>query len=426
MLFKTKYESEELKEISLSKSIKTYHKVILFIILFIILLLFIGFLVKYPEKVKGKVSIVSDLQINKVYSQGDGEIQLLINNHSFVKKGKILAFLKTPTNYKNLIELKKELKKFNIEEIDNSIKKTKFNYALKLGEIGKKYNEFLLALIEYKNIIEIDIKSQKINNLKLKIERNQEKFLDEKALEKLISKKSNIIINTYNSDSLLFTENAITKNEINKSEIDVINIKEKLFNIKERKKEILHFNKEFIGEIEELKKEKKEKRLTLIFNIKKSYFELLTAIEFWEYNFLVVSPIDGKVEFNAPFLSSDQYIKKNMPLFIILPKVENFYARGVMPANGYGKIKNKDTIYIKLNDYPYKEYGQLKGVIENKSKVYHDSIYYIDIELPYSLKTNRSELIKFTYNMSGEAEYFTNKRSVIQRIFSDIQNSISE
>ena len=113
-----------------------------------------------------------------------------------------------------------------------------------------------------------------------------------------------------------------------------------------------------------------------------------------------------------------------MPLFILLPKAESLYARGIMSANGYGKIKEKDTVYIKLDDYPYKEYGELKGFVYNKSKVYHDSIYYIDIRLPFGLKTNHDESITFSYNMPGKVEYYTNKRSLLQRVFRDIQNSI--
>ncbi len=95
-----------------------------------------------------------------------------------------------------------------------------------------------------------------------------------------------------------------------------------------------------------------------------------------------------------------------------------------MSANGYGKIKNLDTVYIKLNDYPNNEYGEIIGVINNKSKVFHDSIYYIDIKLPKGLNTNHNKIIDFSYKMSGQVEYFTNIRSILQRIFSDIQNSI--
>ena len=81
---------------------------------------------------------------------------------------------------------------------------------------------------------------------------------------------------------------------------------------------------------------------------------------------------------------------------------------------------------MKLNDYPYKEYGELTGTIHSKSKVYHDSIYYIDIRLTNGLMTNQGHILDFSYNMPGKLEFYTKKRNLIQRIFSEIHNSVSE
>ena len=97
-----------------------------------------------------------------------------------------------------------------------------------------------------------------------------------------------------------------------------------------------------------------------------------------------------------------------------------------MSANGYGKMRNNDTVNIKLRGFPFKEYGDLKGIIYNKSKVYHDTIYYIDIKLDPALKTTHNKKIDFSYNMPGTVEYYGKKRSLLQRIFSNIQNSIEK
>jgi len=424
MRINNKYESEELNDISLKESISDYNKLIVFTVVFLLLLILIGFFVKYPEKIEGKASIISKGLINTVYSPNDGELEIIIDENNIVSEGELLAKIKNPANYEDLLILKNELNSFFINDLQTSVKKFKYNNKLKLGEIEKKYYDFVLALIEYRSLFEINLSSQKINNIRDKINRNSKRRLSEVEIKEIVQKKSSIINDNYIQDSILYTDEAIVKTNVDESKIQILSSKEQLLGIKKREQELQYKNEELNGDILLIIKEKKEKELSVSFSVKKSYFELKTAIDFWEQKYTIKAPVSGKIEFHQPFLTSSQYVKKNMPLFILLPKIENIRARGIMSADGYGKIKTKDTVLIKLNDYPYKEFGQLKGIVEHKSKVYHDSIYYVDISLPYELETNHGKQIQFSYNMSGQVEYYTNKRSVIQRIFSEIQNSV--
>ena len=415
-----KYESEELKEISLTSNIKGYKGIIVFIFTFIALTITISALIKYPEKILGKAFIVSGKQVNNVYSPNSGEIIILVEENKQINEGDLLALINNPTNYTDLIKLKMQLESIDIynNNLENSISSFNFEKDLKLGEIEKYYYNFLLSLLDYNNVLDIDITSQKIDNLNDNINRNIEKLKIGESVKEIINKKSEIIQNSYAVDSSLFSIDAIVEDKMIESKLNILNSKEKEFSIQKSNDELIHYNKELKGEIQLLKKEKLQIESSVLFKLKKSFFELKTAIDFWEYNYVIKAPVSGKIEFYQPFLNSTQYVKKDTPLFILLPKAENLYARGIMSAEGYGKIKTLDTIFIKLKDY-----GELEGIVSNKSKVYHDSIYYMNITLPHGLKTNHDKNIEFSYNMAGEIEYFTNKRSILQRIFSEIQNS---
>ncbi len=423
-----KYESEELEDIALTSNIKGYKGIIIFIFTFIVIVVVISALIKYPEKIGGNAFIVSGTQVNNVYSPNNGEIIIAIEENKQINEGDLLALINNPTNYTDLIKLKTQLESFDIydDNIENSISNFNFEKDLKLGEIEKFYYNFLLSLLDYQNIVDIDITSQKINNLNDMINRNIEKLRISESAKEIFDKKDKVIQKSYTIDSSLFAIDAIVKDKMNESELNILNSKEKELSLYRSNKELIHNNEELKGRVQLLKKEKKEIESSVLFTLKKSFFELKTAIDFWEYNYTIKAPISGKVEFYQPFLNSTQYVKKNTPLFILLPKVDSLYARGVMSADGYGKIKTLDTIFIKLKDYPYVEYGELEGIVSNKSKVYHDSIYYINIKLPHGLKTNYDKDIEFSYNMAGEIEYYTNKRSILQRIFSEVQNSFDE
>ncbi|GGF28126.1 hypothetical protein [Flavobacterium limi] len=420
-----KYQSEELKEISLASNVSDYKKVIYFIISFILISIVISAVIKYPEKIIGRAFIVSKNHTNNIYAPTSGEIELLIKDNTFVKKGALLALIKSTTDYSDLMKLKNQLTKIDINNIESTIA-VEFDKTLKLGEIQKFYYNFLLAVIECDNTLKIDLAKQKISNIQNKLYRNTEREKILQRAKKVFSDKSDIINKSYQTDMILFDAQAIVRDKIDNSKMTVLDMKEKALLMDKNDQDLTHNTGELSDEISLLKKDREKLVATALFNVKKAFFELKTAIDYWEYNFTITAPISGTIEYYQPFLNSTQYIKKESQLFIILPKVENVYARGVMSANGYGKMRNNDTVYIKLRDFPSKEYGDLKGIICNKSKVYHDTIYYLDIKLDPNLKTTHNKKIIFSYNMPGTVEYYGKKRSLLQRIFSNIQNSIEK
>lgn len=422
--YNQKYRSEELKEITLKENINNYSKTVIFIIAVLILIVTLGFFIKYPEKITGQIFVVSYEQENKIFSPINGKIQFHVNENSSVEKGQLLAIIDNPADYKDLILLKKNLADFNFGNISESIENFQQEDHLKLGDIENQYYNFLLAIVEYQSFSKINIYKQRIENIHKRIKRNQEKLEMSRISEKIVNEKSDILNKMYATDSTLFIMDAIVKEDIDNSKIDVLNLREKNIFIRKTHQELTHLNEQLIDEISLLKKESEKQVLAIIFNVKKSYYELKTAIDFWERNFIIRSPKTGKIEFYQKFLNSNEYITKDIPLFVLLPKVDSIFVKGIMSAHGYGSMSIEDTVFIKLNDYPYKEYGGLKGTIYNKSKVYHDSIYYIDVRLVNGLLTSQNKTLDFSYNMSGKLEYYTRKRNVIQRIFSEIHNSV--
>jgi|GEM_PF-3847982 len=420
-----KYQSEELKEISLASNVSDYKKVLYFIISFILISIIISAMIKYPEKVVGRAFIVSKNQTNNIYAPNSGEIKLLVQDNCYVQKGALLALINSTTDYGDLIKIKNQLKSIDINTIESSID-IEFDRTLRLGEIEKFYYNFLLAVIECNNTLKIDLAKLKIENIEKKLIRNSEREEILTQAKKVFADKSEIVNKSYELDLSLFDANAIVRDKMDNSKLTMLDLKEKAIYLDKNDQELTHNTGELSDEISFLKKDREKMIASVLFNVKKTYFELITAIDYWEHNFTVSAPISGKLEYYQPFLNSSQYVKKESPLFIILPKTEDIYARGVMSANGYGKIKKNDTVFIKLRDFPFKEYGDLKGIISNKSKVYHDTIYYIDIRLDPKLKTTHNKKIDFTHNMPGSLEFYGNKRSLLQRIFSTIQNSIEK
>lgn len=421
---RNKYISNDLKELTIARSINGYHKTVILIFTAIILFFLLGSLIKYPEKIVGKAHIVTDEPLNTLYAPTSGKVKVLIKENVLVEKGQIIGIIENIAEYYDIEMLKNQLSKIDLNKLEESILKIQFEDNLDLGEIQSKYYEFLLSISQLRNLVEIKLAKKKLDIIDNKIKMNQEIKIVENKIYKNFKDKIQLLKNSKELDSVLYEDGNILKKEYLQSKLSLIEASEYNETLRKNIKSIDNANRELYDERELINKEYLKTIKSILFEIQKNYFELKSVIGVWESKYLIKSTIDGFIEYNNPTFKPNQYVNQNQPIFFILPKIKNYYAEGILSSKGYGKISKNDTLFIKLDDFPYEEYGELKGVIKRKSQVFHDSIYYVDIALPDSLKTNHSNSIDFYYNMPGKIEFYTKKRSITQRLFDDISNNL--
>lgn len=415
-----RFLSEEMEYVYLRIEDRGYVSIILFLCITIIVLILISTIVKYPEKLTGVVFITPVNQVNKIVSPNNGKIILIKNNHTIVDKNDVIGYIENPASYEDILKLENELYSSVPENSNLFIKKFENKFNFNLGEVQQHYNSFLFSLLKLENNIKVNIKRKEIENIKSKIERDLKKIEIDKNLLELSYSKRKIQNEIFKEDSLLYNEKVIIKEKYLESEMIFINSKEKELQLNSQILDFSNKVQENMDKINLLEKEEIKNFQEIEFEVNQKYFELITAIKFWKEKFLIIASINGRLEYSQPFFNKNYYVYKGMPLFNIMPENDSICAKSVLSANGYGKIKIYDTVLIKLNDYPYKEYGILKGVVSNKSIIYNDSIYFVDIKLINGLKTNYKYDLGFNYNMSGNAEFLLNKKSFLERIFSNI------
>ena len=97
-----------------------------------------------------------------------------------------------------------------------------------------------------------------------------------------------------------------------------------------------------------------------------------------------------------------------------------------------GTIIDKTTgeplpgVNIMLEGYPYLEYGMVQGFISSKSLVPREDYYILDVELPEGLSTFYGEQLKFSQNMSDNAEIITEEIRLIERLINPFKYLINK
>mgnify|MGYP001552254824 CR=1 FL=1 len=144
----------------------------------------------------------------------------------------------------------------------------------------------------------------------------------------------------------------------------------------------------------------------------------------WGMTIIFVAVV-GLISFSIVFIYPDVV---TAPVTIVSKQVHGLTSTiGIMqlPVKGSGKIKAGQHVIIKVENYPYIEYGTIKGIVEEIDSVPttrgEGSYYKTVIQLPDGPVTNYHKKLGDFQIMYGTAEIITNKRSLFSRFIKPLQ-----
>lgn len=101
-------------------------------------------------------------------------------------------------------------------------------------------------------------------------------------------------------------------------------------------------------------------------------------------------------------------------------------ARAQFPIQNSGKVKPNQKINIKLENYPYTEFGLLQGKLISISKVPNNSFYSTDILLDKGFTTSYNKELPAGKSLNGVGEILTDDYSLFLRLFNPLKSFFTE
>ena len=97
-----------------------------------------------------------------------------------------------------------------------------------------------------------------------------------------------------------------------------------------------------------------------------------------------------------------------------------------VPSAGFGKVAVGQEVNIKLNGFPYLEYGIVKGEVASISSVPESTengmVYTVNVALPKGLESTYRKRLPFVQDMDGSAEIVTENRRLIEQFILPIRS----
>lgn len=392
----------------------------------IILILSLSYIIRYPDEITGEVNIYNNRPPiefeNLMYAK---LVNLNVQDGQQIKQGDILAQFDNEINPQSILQVQsflttlKHLDSVRTIELTESIKK------IHLGTLQQNWTTLLGQLTEWESIKKSDLLNKKLTALRQEIE--QRKKLNAIAEHKLnlIEKDISIQKEQTQSAKRLYSKNAISKDELLTAE----KAENQLLQSYQNQKEVIIQNEIQINNLtknlSELEFDSKQQLQKLYSGIQNSVSSLQVAINSWEKNTAWKAPFEGKILFNRQ-LNINSFYKAGDASLVLVPNGNRFNAIMKIKAEGAGKIKKGQKVFIELLDFPKNDYGALHGKVKSITSIAKEDTYEVEITLPKTLLTTYKKKIPTKAVLKGNAKILTQNKRLISRFFDKVINLIEK
>jgi len=381
----------------------------------IVMLVCISWFIKYPDVVQGEVVLTTEQPPIKLVSKTGGYVeQLYFEDNVTVKKGATIAQITNPTNKATIDSLGNVLIGFNIKDGKNIL--SKLASIGTLGELQTDYNNLISNLKEYHQITSDEYYNNSIKNLNQQINYNNQLASITKKQLTLLERELQNAKEKFQADKQLYEKGVISKNEFFNNQTTYTSKQEQVINTEKNYVQYQIAVTNYNNQKNDLDKTYGDKIRALEMNITSTINSLNSYMETWQQNYTITAPITGKLSYLNTIVNN-QFITAQEPLFAVIPNNQEYVANVQIPTQGYGKIKLNQQVKIKLDGYPYQEYGQLMGRVEHIASIQGKDGYVIKVKLPKGLTTTYNKKLTYKPDLIGSAEVITKDLRVLERIF---------
>lgn len=390
-----------------------------FAIIFILIVL-ASWYIRLPYIVRGTAEITTENPPANLVARVSGKIASLnVKEGDRVSRGEVLAIMESTASWESITWLSLILDSARVErgELSPFYKNSgMLPDRPDLGELQEYYSRFRKGYLDFNNHIEIDIYGRKSAALVDEINNIDRYIARLNTTEKLYEERHDLEHRKYLRDSLLFSQDVFSLEELEESRKNYLKVGIELENIRLDKVTKAIERSARMQEAQDLLARGEEERERYRSVMEEGYLNLTARLEWWYQNYLIQSPIDGRVTFDK-FWGENQVAREGETIMTVVPEGESrVQARVKLSVKGSGKVSPGQAVNIKLNGYPYLEYGMIQGVVASKSLAATENGYIVDVDLPDSLTTFYGNKLEFSQNMPGTAEIITEDMRLIERI----------
>ncbi|MFI3297505.1 MAG: HlyD family efflux transporter periplasmic adaptor subunit [bacterium] len=394
--------------------------------------IFLGcYFIKYPNTIISNAEITTYNPPVELIARYEGLIDtLFVKEGEMVSKDALIAVLDNSSDWVDVYKVSSLLESFSYAECDKDVFNDSLYVNYNVGELQSSFLAFQKICKDYKHYLTTEQVNKKIRLIEIQISKTREYYIQLQAQHKYLLKDLELQLKAFERDSLLYADGVISASEM---EIASQNLSQKknaeagfIASLTSNELQIIQLEQQLIELSMQLENETSEYER----QFSQSKQQLLSDIVRWRQTYTIAAPIDGRITLGN-YWSENQYVKIGDKLATIIPQSEaRVIARVQIPSAGFGKVEMGQSVNIKLDGYPYMEFGVLSGTITSLSAVPEkvqsttgtNIIYLAEVSLPHGLTTSYNKELPMIQQMNGTAEVITKDMRLIGQFFHPIMS----
>lgn len=400
----------------------------------VIFVIFAGILlgcyfIKYPDTVEAPVIITTVNPPADLVARYDGLIDsIYVQDGQQLDKGTLVAVLRNAADWRDVQAVGRLLDEAagtpNCELIAAAWLDERYN----LGELQSAFADFQNRCRDYRHYLATDLVGRKQQLLRQQIAKNREYYAKLGRQHALLSQDLDYQRGIHNRDSLLYAENVISAADFETSSQNLLQKQNSKAGfdatLTSTELQIIQNEQQLI----ELTLQRENETAEYERGIAQSRQQLAAQIALWKQQYVLEAPATGRVTL-VSYWSENQHVAVGDKLASIIPDGDTeVIGRMQVPTAGFGKVQVGQTVNVKLNGYPYMEFGVLRGTIRTLSAVPEQvqaqggstAVYIAEVVFSDGMLTSYKKELPMIQQMDGTGEIITEDMRLISRFVQPI------
>jgi HlyD family secretion protein len=382
-----------------------------------------SFFFSYPDTIDCKITLTTSDPPIWIVAKSTGRIkELYIRDKQRIEIGGVIAAIENPADTRVVLSLERQLAQIRMDGYpikDISVR------DINLGDIQDSYTSFVKAASQYNNSLQHNLYGQKIKSEEAQLPVYGEYIASMTRQMRISDTQHRLAKNEYGREKKIYEGGLTSVSEVETAEQTLLG----------RRMSAEQTRSALAGarvQMAQVRNNINELRIQRAQEIKENETALYAAlqslrndIKVWKQTYLLTSPMDGILSY-ANIWKANQNISSGDRAFSVTGRQKGLVLGKIqIPVAGSGKVRTGQRVNVKLDGYPYLEYGFLTGEIISVASMSDSDVYMATVKIPSPLTTSYHKDITMRGDLSGTAEIITSNLSVAERMLSPFRYIIN-
>ena len=382
-------------------------------------------IIRYPQTLTSSITLTSENPPSDLAARYDGLLDTVcVVNGQKVSGGDLVALLSTPADYGDIMAVRDLLDSLSSRERDalpDAVSSPSLYENYRLGDLQSSWSELVRSCSAYLNWSEIDQSGHQKRLVEEQIGKNREYYDDLLAQKAVLEQDMRYELAGLERDSLLMARGAVSRAEYEATLKNWTSKKGSLASFEATLTSTQLSILQLRQQLTELEIQRQNEETEHLRGIMQQASQLKAQVAQWLEQYAVISPADGTVSLQKVWSRGQHVMVGDVIASIVPDNGDRVIGRLQVPSSGFGKVEEGQRVNVRLNGFPYMEFGVLKGVVESIPAVPqtvttaegNSIVYTVEVSFPDSLVTTYGKELPMVQQMDGTAEIITRDRRLI-------------